>query len=196
MNIPDSGEQDVSDMARLNAGHDAALNAIMERHGERLFHYLLRQLDNETDANEVAQEAFVRVYLNRARFQPSQKFSTWLYAIATNLVRDRFRWRQRHPQVSLEAESEDGNTVKDALPDGAASPSEETEAKERTQAVRGAVQALPEDLRTAVILYEYEGLAQAQIAAVMNCTVKAVETRLYRARAHLRQRLERLLQTM
>lgn len=195
MNIPDSGEQDVSDMARLNAGHDAALNAIMERHGERLFHYLLRQLDNETDANEVAQEAFVRVYLNRARFQTSQKFSTWLYTISTNLVRDRFRWRQRHPQISLEAESEDGNAVKDALPDGSASPSEATEAKERTQAVRGAVQALPEDLRTAVILYEYEGLAQAQIAAVMNCTVKAVETRLYRARAHLRQRLERLLQT-
>ena len=196
MNIPDSGEQDVSDMARLNAGQDAALNAIMARHGERLFHYLLRQLDNETDANEVAQEAFVRVYLNRARFQPSQKFSTWLYAIATNLVRDRFRWRQRHPQVSLDSENGEGSAVKDALPDGSASPSEQTETKERSQAVRGAVQALPEDLRTAVILYEYEGLPQAQIADVMNCTVKAVETRLYRARAHLRQRLERLLPTM
>jgi RNA polymerase sigma-70 factor (ECF subfamily) len=195
MNIPDSGEQDVSDMARLNAGQDAALNAIMERHGERLFHYLLRQLDNETDAAEIAQEAFVRVYLNRARFQPSQKFSTWLYTIATNLVRDRFRWRQRHPQVSLDAEGEESTAVKDALPDGSASPSEQTETKEHTQAVRGAIQALPEDLRTAVVLFEYEGLPQAQIATVMNCTVKAVETRLYRARAHLRRRLARLLQT-
>jgi RNA polymerase sigma-70 factor, ECF subfamily len=194
MNIPDSGEQDVSDMARLNAGHDAALNAIMERHGERLFHYLLRQLDNETDAAEVAQEAFVRVYLNRARYQPSQKFSTWLYTIATNLVRDRFRWRQRHPQVSLDAEGEESTAIKDVLPDGSVSPSEQLDIYERAHAVRGAVQALPEDLRTAVVLFEYEGLPQAQIAAVMNCSVKAVETRLYRARARLRQRLQRLLQ--
>ncbi len=195
MNAPDSGEQDAGDMARLAAGQDAALNALMDRHGERLFHYLLRQLDNETEAADLAQETFVRVYLHRAQFQPSQKFSTWLYTIATNLVRDRFRWRKRHPQVSLDAEGEETSAIKDALPDAAASPSEQTDTNERAVAVKAAVESLPEDLRTAVILSEYEGLPHAQIAAVLNCTAKAVESRLYRARGYLRQRLQSLLGT-
>ena len=194
MNAPDSGEQDATDMARLNAGHDAALNAIMDRHAERLFHYLARQLDNETDAADLAQETFVRVYLHRARFQPAQKFSAWLYTIATNLVRDRFRWRQRHPQVSLDAEGEETSAIRNSLPDAAASPSERSDTNERAAAVRTAVEALPEDLRTPLILSEYEGLHHAQIAAVLHCTAKAVESRLYRARAHLRQRLKSLLQ--
>jgi RNA polymerase sigma-70 factor, ECF subfamily len=195
MNAPDCAQQDAGDMARLNAGHDAALNAIMDRHSERLFHYLLRQLDNEADAADLAQETFVRVYLHRASFQPAQKFSTWLYTIATNLVRDRFRWRKRHPQVSLDAEGEETSAIKNSLPDSAVSPGERTEANERAVAVRSAVESLPEDLRAAVILSEYEELPHAQIAAVLHCTAKAVESRLYRARAHLRQRLASLLQT-
>ena len=194
MNAPDSGEQDACDMASLNAGQDAALNAIMDRHGQRLYHYLLRQLDNEIEAADFAQETFVRVYLHRARFDPAQKFSTWLYTIATNLLRDRFRWRQRHPQVSLDAEGEESCALKDALPDGAALPSEQSETHERAEAVRAAVAGLPGDLRTALILSAYEGQQHAQIATVLNCTTKAVESRLYRARALLRQRLKGLLQ--
>src|SRR5260221_12627521 len=97
-------EQDRNDMARLAAGHDAALNSLMERHGERLFHYLLRQLNNETDAADLAQESFVRVYQNCARFRTAQRFSSWLYAIATNLLRDRFGCHKRDRQISLEAE--------------------------------------------------------------------------------------------
>lgn len=193
MNAPDSAEQDASDMARLNTGHDAALNAIMDRHGERLFHYLLRQLGNETDAADLAQETFTRVYLHRARFQPAHKFSTWLYSIATNLVRDRFRWRQRHPQVSLDAQDEETSAIKDALPDGAVPPGEQMDSNERAVAVRKAIQSLPEDLRTPLVLSEYEGLHHAQIAAVLNCSAKAVESRLYRARAYLRKRLESFL---
>jgi len=194
MNAPDSGEQDAHDMARLTAGHDAALNAIMDRHAERLFHYLLRQLNNETDAADIAQETFVRIYHHRARFQPDQNFSTWLYTIATNLLRDRFRWRRRHPQVSLDAEDEDSAALKDTLPDSAPSPSDQTDANERAVEVRKAIASLPDDLRTVVILSEYDGLPHAQIASILKCSSKAVESRLYRARAHLRQRLESLLQ--
>jgi RNA polymerase sigma-70 factor, ECF subfamily len=194
MNPPGGDEQDAQDMARLNAGHDAALNTLMDRHARRLFHYLLRQLNNETDATEIAQEAFVRVYHHRARFQPTQKFSTWLYTIATNLARDRFRWQKRHPQLSLDAEDEEASSLQNALPDPAASPGEQVEVNERAAEVRRAVASLPDDLRTAVVLSEYEGWPHAQIAALLNCSAKAVESRLYRARAHLRKRLERLLQ--
>ena len=104
MTTPD--DLDRSDMARLCNGGDSGLNSLMERHAEKLFHYLVRQLGNEQDAEDLGQESFVRVYQHRARFDPAQKFTTWLYTIATNLSRDRLRYRARHPNVSLEAEAE------------------------------------------------------------------------------------------
>ncbi|HTL15831.1 MAG TPA: sigma-70 family RNA polymerase sigma factor [Patescibacteria group bacterium] len=187
-------EQDREDMLRLAAGHDAGLSALMNRHGERLFHYLLRQLNNETEAADLAQESFVRVYQNAGRFRPDQRFSTWLYTIATNLLRDRFRWHKRHPQVSLEAETETGASLQDAMADSAGSPSEQIESSERAEEVRRAVQALPVELRTPLILFEYESLSHAEIGAVLNCSAKAVEVRLYRARGQLRKQLEKKLQ--
>ena len=193
MTPADSDAQDRSDMGRLSSGDDAALNALMDRHGERLFHYLLRQLNNESDAADLAQESFVRVYQNRTRFDPAQKFSTWLYTIATNLLRDRFRWRQRHPQVSLDAEREEAGAILDTLPDTAATPAEQIVTEERAVEVRKAIESLPDDLRSPLLLSEYEGLSHAEIGAVLSCSTKAVETRLYRARNHLRKRLETLI---
>src|SRR5688572_32496688 len=86
MNAPsgdDLDELDAANMTRLATGHDVALNALMEGHGERLFHYLLRCLQNEDEAADLAQETFVRVYQHRAKFDARKKFSTWLYAIAS-----------------------------------------------------------------------------------------------------------------
>ena len=193
MTPADSDAQDRSDMGRLSSGDDAALNALMDRHGERLFHYLLRQLNNESDAADLAQESFVRVYQNRTRFDPAHKFSTWLYTIATNLLRDRFRWRQRHPQVSLDAEREEAGAILDTLPDTAATPAEQIVTEERAVEVRKAIESLPDDLRSPLLLSEYECLSHAEIGAVLSCSTKAVETRLYRARNHLRKRLETLI---
>ncbi len=182
-------------MARLAAGHDAALNAVMARHAEKLFHYLLRSLQDEGDAADLAQETFVRVYQHRSKFDHRQKFSTWLYAIAGNLVRDRFRWRARHPQVSLETESaKRGSGFHEVLPENRLSPRETLEAEERSAAVRRAVAALPEELRLPLILAEYEERSQAEIGQILNCSVKAVEMRLYRARQQLRLALGRLLE--
>ena len=194
MNAPNRDGQDAQDMARLVAGRDAALNDLMERHAEKLFHYLFRSLQDDSDAADLAQETFVKVYQSRARFDSHQKFSTWLYAIASNLVRDRFRWRTRHPQVSLDAENEaTGNDFRDALAGHGPSPSESLQAEERAEAVRRAVAALPEELRLPLILTEYEGHSQAEIGEILGCTPKAVETRLYRARQRLRVTLGKLL---
>lgn len=124
--------QDTEDMVRLAAGHDAALNELMERHGEKLFHYLIRCLQDEEEEADLAQETFVRVYQHRAKFDSGQKFSTWLYTIASNLVRDRHRWRARHPQVSLNAEHEETGTELGArLAHPGASPRESLETTER-----------------------------------------------------------------
>jgi len=182
-------------MARLAGGHDAALNDLMERHGQRLFHYLCRQLANESDAEDCAQEAFVRVYLHRQKFRPEAKFSTWLYAIATNLARDCHRRRARHPEVSLPDGGGDGERGGghgssgglESLPDLRPLPDEQMRTDELAAQVRAAVQSLPEDLRTPLVLFEYENFAQSEIADILHCTTKAVELRIYRARTALRQ---------
>src|SRR6266404_4173439 len=134
--LTDINALDAADMKRLASGQDAALNDLMGRHAAKLFHYLIRCLQNEDDAADAAQECFVRVYQNRNKFNPKQNFSTWLYAIASNLVKDRYRYRSRHPQVSLDAENEaGGGNFREALPEQRPMPSETLLAKERAEIV-------------------------------------------------------------
>lgn len=195
MNELQGDAQDAQDMARLVAGREAALNDLMDRHAEKLFHYLVRSLQDQDDAADLAQETFVKVHQHREKFDPNQKFTTWLYAIASNLVRDRYRWRSRHPQVSLDAENEQTETnLKDTLSADEPAPDEQMQSEERAATVREAVAALPEELRQPLILAVYQGLSQAEIAELLKCSVKAVETRIYRARQHLRTALTELLQ--
>ncbi len=183
-------EQDAQDMSRLANGHDAALNDLMERHAEKLFHYLVRALQDESDAADLAQETFARVYHHRANYEPGRKFTTWLYAIASNLVRDRYRWRTRHQQVSLDAETGPSETnLQATLAAVEPLPDQILQAEERAEAVRRAIGALPEELSQPLILAVYQELPQAEIAAILNCSVKAVETRIYRARQQLRTAL-------
>ena len=185
---------DRSDMERLAAGHDAALNCLMERHAQPIFQFLLRMLGNEEDAQDLAQETFVRVYQHRGDFKTGLKFTSWLYTIAGNLARNHYRWKSRHPNVSLESESPaTGETVGDVLPCPAASPAESAVTAERSDAVKRAVMCLPEELREALILCEWEDLAVAEAAAILKATHKAVEGRLYRARNLLRETLRKWL---
>ena len=194
MNAPNPDALDAQDMARLAEGREAALNALMARHAGQLFHYLVRSLQDESDAADLAQETFARVYQHRRKFNPRQKFTTWLYAIASNLVRDRYRWRARHPQVSLDTEpGHPEPSLKDTLRAGEPGPDQALQAAEQAAAVRQAIAALPEDLRQPLLLATYQDLPQADIAALLNCSVKAVEARLYRARHHLRARLAKWL---
>jgi RNA polymerase sigma-70 factor (ECF subfamily) len=183
--------RDRADMERLAAGHDAALNDLMERHATPVFHFLCRMVGNEDDANDLAQETFVRVFKSSKSFRTNEKFSTWLYTIAANLARNHFRWRSRHPAISLEAENpETEQSLGGTLPANAPSPNEFAVAEERAAAVRGAVQKLPEDMREAIVLCEWEERSVAEAAAILETTPKAVESRLYRARGILRERLK------
>ncbi len=185
-------EQDRMDMARLAGGHDAALNDLMARHAEAVFRYLVRLLQNESDAEELAQESFVRVYQHRARFKVGERFSTWLFAIATNLARDRVRWRTRHPQVPLEGDgAESGGGLKETLAAPNPTPGETLEQAEQAVAVRQAVASLPEELRVPLVLAEYEERSYAEIAGILDCSAKAAEMRIYRARKELREKLSR-----
>jgi RNA polymerase sigma-70 factor (ECF subfamily) len=191
MSITNNDALDRADMERLAAGQDAALNDLMERHAPPVFHFLCRMVGNEDDANDLAQETFVRVFRARASFRPNEKFSTWLFTIAANLARNHFRWRSRHPNVSLEAETgETEQTLGGTLPANDPAPNEQALATERAAAVRAAVGKLPEELREAVVLCEWEELSMADAAKILEATPKAVESRLYRGRQILRERLK------
>jgi RNA polymerase sigma-70 factor, ECF subfamily len=194
MSDPCNDEEDRLAMARLAEGRDAALNELMDRHGERLYHFLLRLLQNETEAADLAQEAFVRIYQNRHKFNTSQRFTTWLFTIAANLARDRMRWRGRHPTVSMDAENPvTGHDYREILPDAASTPSEDLEKRELANQVREAIAQLPEDQRNALILSEYENASAADIATILRCSSKAVENKLYRARKALKALLPAFL---
>ena len=178
-------------MQKLQAGHDAALNDLMERHATPIFHFLCRMTGNEDDANDLAQETFVRIFKSKDSYRLEQKFSTWLYAIAANLARNHFRWRTRHPNISLEAESPiTEESLASTLPANAPAPNEEALASERAKAVRDAVDKLPEDMREAIALCEWEERSVAEAATILETTPKAVESRLYRARQILREQLK------
>ncbi len=192
--MSDSHEADANAMTRLRAGDDLALNELMARWQQPLINFLLRFCGNEATALDIAQETFVRVYEARARYDTRGKFATWLYTIAGNLARNSHRWQQRHPSVSLDAPLDaDGHTFGGHLPDSKPAPDASAETNERAKAVRAAIAELPEDQRTIVLLSEYEHRSHADIAAVLDCTPKAVETRLYRARQTLREKLSRWL---
>ena len=183
--------RDRADMGRLAAGNDAALNDLMERHATPVFHFLCRMVGNEDDANDLAQETFVRVFKSRASYRAEQRFSTWLFTIAANLARNHFRWRSRHPNISLDAENaETEQTLGSTLPANSPAPNEEALAAERAAAIRAAVKNLPEDLREAIVLCEWEERSIAEAATILEATPKAVESRLYRARGILRERLK------
>lgn len=177
-------------MARLAAGHDAALNDLMERHATPVFRLLCRMLNNEDDANDLAQETFVRVFQARASFDANKKFSTWLFTIAANLARNQIRWRMRHPNVSLDAESDATDQPRaEKIASTAPTPKEQVLSGERAAAVRAAVNALAEDMREAIVLCEWEEHSMAEAAAILEVTPKAIESRLYRARQILREQL-------
>jgi len=191
---PEADASDRADMARLCAGDDTALNDLMARHSSPIFHFLCRMLGHEDDASDLAQETFVRVFKARCGFRPGEKFSTWLYTIAGNLARNHFRWRTRHPNVSLEAETgETELTLGSSLAASSLAPNEAALAAESAIAIRAAVRELPEGLREAIVLCEWEERSVAEASAILALTPKAVESRLYRGRQLLRVRLKQWL---
>jgi RNA polymerase sigma factor (sigma-70 family) len=189
---PAGAESDEALMARLKAGQDSVLDALMDRWEVPLRRFLFRYLQNDADSVDLAQEVFVRIYQNRDRFSVQMRFSAWMFTIAANLARNHARCRRRHPAEPLDAPGFAELAQEEAMRD-ALTPADDLDTAERAEAVRRAIADLPADLKTAVLLFEYEHLPQAEIGRVLACSPKAVETRLYRARGLLKKALGRFL---
>lgn len=175
-------------MTALQAGDEAALGQLMTRWSSRVAAHLQRMTGNVDTALDLAQEVFVRVYQHRTRYEPRAAFSTWLFTIATNLARHHLRWRGRHPTVSLEDLSDD-KTPQTDVPNASPTPAAAAISAETLRTVEAAFAALPLELRETMSLFIFEGLSYAEIAAITGGSVKAVETRIYRARQKLKTSL-------
>lgn len=183
-------DADTALMLRLQGGEDLALNELMTKWQKPLVHFIYRYIGNEADALDLAQETFVRVFESRHRYKAKAKFSTWLFTIASNLSRNYIRWQHRHPTVTFSGnESENLSSGIESLQSDDKSPAARVEEQDWAAAVKREIHKLPHDLRTAVLLFEYEDLSHEEISRVLRCSPKAVETRLYRARKILRQAL-------
>jgi len=177
--------EDAALMMRVRAGDEAAFAALLAGWELPVKRLIARIVFNASDAEDLAQETMVRVWSQREKFRPESAFRPWIFSIAVNLARNRLRWWRRRPNVSLDAWSETGHErpwQAGERPNGAG----DLERAERAAAVRDAVAALPVELREALVLFEYEEFTQAEIAATLGCTVKAVESRVARAREKLR----------
>lgn len=192
-----SPSEDAELMQRVQAGDEAALGALMQRWELPLKAVIARVVLNAAEAQDLAQETFVRVWQQRGKFQRGAEFRPWVLSIALNLARNRLRWSRRRPAVSLDEWAETAAAMTKgaagAMGGGEGTGSNELERAERAAAVRDAIAALPLDLREAIVLFEYEEMSHAEIAAAVGATPKAIETRIYRAREKLRAALHRRL---
>lgn len=183
-----SGPSDEELMRRLQDGDDTALAPLMQRWEIPVKRFVFRLVGSAAEADDLAQEVFVRIYTKRAGYRTGAKFSAWCFSIAANQAKNRLRWWRRRPALSLDAWSEAGGETADESRAGAMASSEAVR-HEQIAAVQAAIAALPLELRTALVLFEYEAQSMADIGAALGCTTKAVENRLYRARQLLKQSL-------
>lgn len=178
-------------MGLASAGDMAAFEQLVERHQRLVIGTVGRMLGTNSDAEDIAQQVFVRVWKNVKRYEPRAKFTTWLLKITRNLVFNELRRRSRHPAVPLQSETdEEERPLKD---EHAVAPDASLLDHELQEAVDAAIAQLPETQRMAVVLRRYEELSYEEIAEALDQSVSAVKSLLFRARTELRESLKRYL---
>ena len=188
---PDDEIDDAELMLRTARGNMEAFQQLVERHQALVLGTVARMLGYNSDIEDVAQQVFIRVWRSASRYTPTAKFTTWLLTITRNLVFNESRRRKRHPAVALDA-PEAGETL--SLPDPSRSiPDEALLERELEAAIDQAILSLPEKQRLAVVLRRFENKSYEEIADVLNLSVPAVKSVLFRARSELRALLRRYL---
>jgi RNA polymerase sigma-70 factor, ECF subfamily len=180
---------------RLKRGDVSAFETLVAERSGEIYGLLYRLTENGEEARDLTQETFLRAFQSIEHFRGDADLRTWIYRIAINQARNRWRWwrrRRRNSTVSLDSADERGNNrLADSLPaDRGNTPEQETLAHERERVLRGALQTLGRPYREAVILRDIEGLSYEEVAATLRISVGTVKSRLARGRSALRQKLE------
>jgi RNA polymerase sigma-70 factor (ECF subfamily) len=183
------GTSDEQIVERARAGDAEAFGEIVVRWERRIFALSYGILGREEDARDATQETFAAAFRNLAGFRGDAKVSSWLHRIAVNQCITRQRRAKVRGETSLEAQEETGGAQFASTLE--ASPDEQTEGRERTEAVRRAVNSLPPELRSVVVMKEFEDLTFQEIAVALGVPPSTVKSRLYTALKQLRMRLEK-----
>lgn len=184
------GTDDNKLMERLLNGDDSALNSIISKYGKEIYNLHLRYTCHVDDANDLAQQTFINVYISRRKFSSKFRFKSWLYSIAMNLLRNHYRWEKRHRTKPIENYFNNEMILEDCVHSPKNNPSRESQIRELGSAIESAVNSLKEDQKEVIILCELQDLTIEEAAKALKTTAKAVELRLYRARKVLREKLK------
>ena len=190
--MPANLDPDAALMLRVKQGDTEAFAALVDKYKQPVMNLACRTLRDLTEAEDIAQIVFVQVYKSASRYEPSAKFSTWLFTIARNLCLNEIRRRSRHPAESLDqthADSDD-QPVHQIEDKRSVSPPEQLLRGELEEKVAQAVAALPENQRTALLLCQQEELSYEEIAEVLGCSLSATKSLIHRGRETLKAKLK------
>ena len=181
---------------RAQRGDKKAFELLVAKYQRKLARLLSRFIRDPAEVEDVAQEAFIKAYRALPSFRGESAFYTWLYRIGINTAKNYLVALGRRAPTTTEFDSEDAENFEDGdqLRD-VDTPENELMSKQIAQTVNDTMEALPEELRTAIVLREIDGLSYEEIATVMNCPIGTVRSRIFRARETIAERLRPMLQT-
>mgnify|MGYP000265232768 FL=1 len=179
---------------KLRAGDAAAFDTLIDRYSSEIYGVLLRLTENPEEASDLTQETFLKAFRSIRHFRGDSELKTWLFRIAINESRNRFRWwKRRRRELTISIDATVGNSdlrVSDSLADSSRSPEESALANEREYAIKAALFDMPEIFREAVILCDVEGLSYEETAEALGVRLGTVKSRISRGREELRRRLK------
>lgn len=178
---------------RVQAGNGEAFEELVRRYERKVYNIAYRLMGNERDASEVLQDAFLRAYRFLPKFQFKSSFFTWLYRIATNVSLTKLRKREKVQLVSIDEPGTGDGDMPLEIPDYRYNPEKMMKQRELREALQKAVDNLPPDYRSVVVLRDLEGLSNEEVSKVLNLSVAAVKSRLHRGRLELRKVLAEYL---
>ena len=189
---------DVQLMLDVKAGDEQSFGLLLQRYRTPLVNFLYRMVRSREQAEDLAQEVFIRVYRAREEYVPSAKFTTWLFRIATNLALNSLRdHRHEKLQISMDApvtaDAEDGDEKPFEVADKHPTIEQELLEEDRRKMIRHAIEKLPEKQRAAVLLHKYQELDYSEIAKILGCSESALKSLLFRAYEALRVELAPLV---
>jgi RNA polymerase sigma-70 factor (ECF subfamily) len=180
-------------MARIAKGDNDAFEILANRHQTSVLNLIYRFIGDRTQAKDLAQEVFIRVWQAAKTYKPEAKFTTWIYRIATNVCFNELKSARRRRWFQfLRFGDQHEETIEDTFVDGSPSPEDLLLAKERSRQISDALQSLPENQRMALVLKRYDDLSYQEIAQILGCSVSAVESLLVRAKKTLQEKLKNL----
>ncbi|HLU79891.1 MAG TPA: RNA polymerase sigma factor RpoE [Burkholderiaceae bacterium] len=185
---------DAALVARVQRGDKRAFDLLVLKYQRKIMRLLSRMIRDPAEIEDVTQEAFIKAYRALPQFRGESAFYTWLYRIAINTARNWQAANNRRPTGSFVTENEDGETFDqiDNLTD-ISTPESMLASRQIAETVNAAMQSLPEELRTAILLREIEGMSYEDIAQSMGCPIGTVRSRIFRAREAIAAQLKSVL---